>query len=302
MKSTLRSSLAVLCALGSVSAYALQPLNTDDTGTQGAGGNQLELSVDSTRLRESGQFGRSGRDRTTETAVTYTRGITETLDVSLGVPYLRNRPGLKDPGTGEHDKSTSGMGNTSISAKWRFFDNEASGTSLAIAPEILIPVSSSRQKDDLGAGRVSGGVALLLTQEVPFGAVHVNLGVGKERMRSLKNVENPGDRQSAQSNRSTSFSVAPVWEVTETFQLALDVGVERVKEGKVRYEDGLGGEDMTRSLSRTGRFVGLGAIWTPHKDVDLALGYFRSKMNGSNSHAVATEKEDSIRAGVTFRF
>ena len=126
MKSTLRSSLAVLCALGSVSAYALQPLNTDDTGTQGAGGNQLELSVDSTRLRESGQFGRSGRDRTTETAVTYTRGITETLDVSLGVPYLRNRPGLKDPGTGEHDKSTSGMGNTSISAKWRFFDNEAS--------------------------------------------------------------------------------------------------------------------------------------------------------------------------------
>ena len=51
MKSTLRSSLAVLCALGSVSAYALQPLNTDDTGTQGAGGNQLELSVDRARVR-----------------------------------------------------------------------------------------------------------------------------------------------------------------------------------------------------------------------------------------------------------
>ena len=297
MKSMLRMSLATLCALGSVSAYALQPLNTDDTGTQGAGGNQLELSVDSMRVRESGTDARRGRDRNTETVVTYTRGLTETLDLSFGAPYLRNRPGLKDD-MGNHDKNTSGRGNASISAKWRFFDNEASGTSLAIAPEILIPVSKSRQEDGLGAGRVSGGLSLLLSQDAPFGAVHVNLGVGKERMRKLSDIDGAGTSQSATSARTTGISVAPVWEVSETFQLAADVGLEWEKSSKVKIFAADGSlVDETRSDTTRSRFAGLGAIWTPHKDVDLAFGYYRTKNN-----AKPKETEDSLRAGVTFRF
>lgn len=114
------------------SAWALQPLITDDTG-QGAGGNQLEVV-----LQPRSHTGRR-RDlkRVHTVPVVYTYGLSDSVDIYASVAWSRIRV------TGD-----DGLGNTVFGGKWRFFENEESGTSLAIKPELAIPVSSSRERDD----------------------------------------------------------------------------------------------------------------------------------------------------------
>ena len=47
-------------------------------------------------------------------------------------------------------QAQSGGGNPSFGAKWRFYENEASGSSLAVKPEVVFPVSAGRENSGLG--------------------------------------------------------------------------------------------------------------------------------------------------------
>ena len=250
---------AGLLAIFAVSAHALQPLVTDDTGTQGAGANQIEFSWNEERARTNGET-----ERTSSSPVVYTRGVTETVDLYFGLAPQRIR---------SSSATASGMGNTAIGAKWRFFENEESGTSLAVKPEVLLPVSSTRENDGLGAGKTSGHLTFILSQDVPFGAVHLNAGVGRERFK---------DRESNPDATIWRVSVAPVWEVSEQWKLAFDTGVESAEAGG----------DRVRTA-----FVEFGAIYSPSKDVDLALGVIRSRDNDAPKTRV-----DVVNAGLTWRF
>ena len=250
---------AGLLALATGAAHALQPLITDDTGTQGSGGNQLELSVARERATAGGES-----EHTQTVPVVYTRGVADALDVYLGVAQQRIRSG---------GATVSGMNNPVLGAKWRFFENEESGTSLALKPEVLLPVSSARERDGLGAGKTSGNLTFILSQDVPFGAVHFNAGLGRERFK---------DSVATPDASIWRASLAPVWNVSEQWKLALDSGVESVKAGGARV--------------RT-TFVELGAIYSPHKDLDLALGVIRSRDNDTPK-----TRADSVSAGVTWRF
>jgi hypothetical protein len=58
-------------------AYAAHPLVTEDTGTQGIGGNQVEVNTD--WLKDEGVKSRTS-------TVTLTRGIQENLDVFFKHP------------------------------------------------------------------------------------------------------------------------------------------------------------------------------------------------------------------------
>lgn len=151
---------------------AMQPLITGDTGTQGTGGNQIEFSYNHDRTRTSGEI-----SRVDTVPLVYTRGLSETLDMFAGLSYSQIR--VSSPAG-----TASGCGNPSVGAKWRFFEDSESKTSLAIKPEVLFPVSSNRENAGLGDGRTSGNLTLILTQEVPFGAIHVNAGVGRDRFRN----------------------------------------------------------------------------------------------------------------------
>lgn len=253
--------LATILAACSGGALAFQPLITDDTGTQGAGGNQLEASYNRDRTRAGGET-----VRTSTVPVVYTYGVTETLDVFAGVSRVRIRSSVEGG-------NASGFGNSSVGAKWRFYENESSGTSLALKPEILVPVNSQRENEGLGTGKTSGNLTLILTQEVPFGAVHVNAGLGRNRFRNTEDNPNTTYRR---------FSVAPVWDVTEGWKLALDVGTESAR------ADG----HTVRS-----KFSEVGAIYSPNKDLDLALGFIRTTDN-DNPKA----KTNSVTAGLTWRF
>ena len=72
----------------SLSASAFQPLITDDTGTQGADGNQLEFSFNEDRSRMDGNT-----DRSRAFPVVYTRGLADSFDVFAGFSYIRIRSG-----------------------------------------------------------------------------------------------------------------------------------------------------------------------------------------------------------------
>ena len=260
---TIKRSISTfgLLALASFSltAHALQPLITDDTGTPGAGGNQVEMSWMQDRAKAEGET-----QRASTLPFVYTRGVTESIDLFAGVSYVRLRGDAA---------SRSGAGNPSLGAKWRFYENEERGTSFAVKPELLLPVSSTRERDGLGAGKTSGNLTFIVSQEMPFGAVHLNAGVGRERF----------DDRSANSDATVQrFSLAPVWDVSEQWKLALDVGLESVHAG---------GERARSS------FVEFGAVFSPDKNLDLAFGVLRTTDNDSPK-----TRTDSVTAGLTWRF
>ena len=244
---------------GSVQAF--QPLITDDTGTQGDGGHQLELSLTRDRAKTAEES-----ERTRTMAGTYTYGLNETIDLFAGMSHARI-----DARSSDH--RTSGFGNPVVGVKWRFFEEETTGSSLALKPEIVLPVSASRERDGLGSGKTSGNLTLIFTQEVSFGAVHVNAGLGRERFR---------DSDASPTTNYRRFSVAPVWDVSEQWKLALDLGLESAR------ADG----DTTRT-----RFVELGAIYAANKNLDFAFGAVRSIDNASPKTTT-----HSLTAGVTWRF
>ncbi len=253
--------VALMAFLGfSVPASAFQPLVTDDTGTQGSGGNQLEFSLSADRAEVA-----AGTERLHTLPVVYTRGLGETLDVFAGISYARSRSDTSGD-------DTSGAGNPSFGAKWRFYENAPGKTSLALKPEIFLPVSASGENAGLGRGKTSAYLTLILTREVPFGAVHLNAGVGRERYRDASN--NP-DTAVART------SIAPVWNLSGQWKLALDLGTESVHAAGARVRSG---------------FVEVGAIYSPHKDLDFAFGIVRASDNdtpGTTRHTAT--------AGVTWR-
>ena len=130
-------SLGCMTLLPAV-ASAFQPLVTDDTGTQGAKGNQVEAAYNRTVDKVSGT-----KAVTQEVPLVFTRGFTDALDLYAGVGYQRIEPPA--PGTEER-----GWGNPAVGAKWRFYENEASKLSFALKPEVQFPVSDSREAQGLG--------------------------------------------------------------------------------------------------------------------------------------------------------
>ena len=225
-------------------AAALQPLVTDDTETQGAGGNQVEMSFDRERVRSPGE-------RTTLHAATivYTRGLTETLDGYLEASRVRVRTNGADD---------SGAGNPALGVKWRFWENEADKLSLALRPEVQFGMSRSSERQGLASARTAYAATLILSKAMSFGAVHANLAAMRADYALAENRD---------ANRRMLYrlSVAPVVTLSPTWKAALDVGLttnpERARRARMGY-------------------VELGAICSLRDDLELALGVIRAIGDG----------------------
>jgi len=241
-------------------ASAFQPLVTDDTGTQSTGGNQLESSY--SRFVEKEPDIRA----TLETLpITYTRGLTDTLDVHAGVTYARFQ--LTD------EPEARGAGIPSIGLKWRFYESESGRLSLAAKPEIRRAFSSGAEDRGLGNGPLNGGIALLLSQETGFGAVHTNLSVNTFRFALEENRELHRDIL-------WRLSIAPVFDLAPYWKVALDAGLIT---------------NPHKAEKATMGYVEIGAIYSPRKDLDFALGLISDVFHAGHSVYAAT-------AGVTWRF
>ena len=233
------TALGTLGAALALTAGAFQPLITDDPGTQGLGGNQLELALNQIRSSAGGLT-----ERTNGLPLVYTRGVAETVDLYAGASYLWLHTG---------NARTHGASNPAVGAKWRFLDPTDAGTSAAVKAEFLLPVSRHAERSGLGSSALGGNLSLILGQELPFGTLLVNLAAGRRRRSDT-----------AADALPVRLSAAPVWQVAAGWKLALDVGSEVVKsEGR---------------MQRT-RFAELGSIWSPHDDLDLSLGLLKSADN-----------------------
>jgi hypothetical protein len=245
----------MLALIQPLDSWAMQPLITEDASTQGSEKHQIEWSLASER---------QGSGRTRKAAMTYTLGLTGVLDAFVSTARLRNEgPAL----------SAQGWAPWSLGAKWRFLELESVGTSLALIPMMRLPVSSLREQQGWGTGRLSGELALVVSREMPWGEVHFNLASGRERYR-------PGIGQADQT--ACSLSVAPVWRLDQDWTLAADLGVEQTRsvDGKART-----------------RWVEWGVVRSLGPDNELALGMTRSahlQGQGTSSR--------TLTAGWTWRF
>jgi opacity protein-like surface antigen len=205
MKRLVLSIMGVL--MMTTAAFAGHPLVTDDTGTQGRGKGQVETAL--SVYGDKNKIDEVTTDKTEggETSVGVTVGLTEKLDIVLGVPYSWYTQDQNDTRIARE----TGLGDIAFDAKWRFFEKD--GWSLAFKPGITLP--SGNEDKGLGAGRTAYRMFLVGTKELEPFAVHVNAGY-------IINENNADEHKDI-----WHASVACEFEVIKDLKLLANVGMQR---------------------------------------------------------------------------
>jgi hypothetical protein len=189
-------------------AFALHPLITDDTGTQGKGGVEVEMgfehdhddfrwidsnpeSILSSTLTGQSSFGNVlSRDDINIGTLTVAYGIIDNLDVIIGLPYFHvktkeRRLYYTGPMQGLTYKSTStssGLSDVNTEFKWKFYEYKV--ISLALKPGVIFPVGDSYR--GLGAGRFGGYAYFISTVDLTPVLIHLNLGYIRNQTNHLE--------------------------------------------------------------------------------------------------------------------
>ncbi len=187
-------------------SWAAHPLITDDTGTQGKGKFQLELTGQYDRDKED-VGGVSVKATGAEAAATLSYGIVENVDLVLSLPYLWGRE--KEDGSVVYKED--GIGDAGLEVKWQLF--EKNGFSMALKPGISFPTGD--EDKGLGTGKIGGQVFLIASQDVEPFAFHANLGY-------IRNENEADEREDI-----WHASLAATCEVVKDLQLVANIGIER---------------------------------------------------------------------------
>ena len=180
-----RSAALLAVLLLSRGAYGAHPLNTEDTGTQGSGGWQLELNGE--RNRDEGVRGAQALS-----VLSY--GIAENADLQVGVPW-------QDLG------DVRGMGDALAAVKWRFW--EQGPYSLGIRAGFLFPTGDEQR--GLGNGKTNFAALLIGSYEGERWLVHAHAGY-RDNRNTLGNRRNVAE-----------ISAAVLYKLTERIRPLLDV-------------------------------------------------------------------------------
>jgi opacity protein-like surface antigen len=227
------------------SAFAAHPLITDDAGTQGKGKFEFELN---------GQYGydKGGGtvQHTTPTATSLTYGATDSIDVSIGIPY--QFIWTKNSGTTSHH---DGVSDVSFSVKWRF--HEKDGLSLVLKPGLTFPTGDKDKQ--LGTGKITYSLFFIATKEMRPWAFHLNLGyIGNE---------NKLDQRLALWHAS----LASEYEVTKNLKAVANIGIQR---------------NTDKASSSDPAFLLGGLIYSITENVDIDAGYKYGLTKPEVDHAV----------------
>lgn len=154
--------LALACLLLSPAAQAAHPLITEDTGTQGQGRFQLELTTEHGYNDEdyAAEHGRS-------MAATLSWGTLENLDVIMTLPYQR----VSSDASGDIE-THSGRSDIGLDLKWRFFEKD--DLSMALKPGVAFPTGD--ETVGLGAGKSAYSLYLVTSYEPKPWALHLHIG------------------------------------------------------------------------------------------------------------------------------
>jgi len=262
--------LSVL-AVAPAGVRAAPPYITDDTGTQGRGNWQLELTGEyihhDRTANVDGALVNQVRDVTAfSPALTY--GVTETVDIVLAPAYVRDR--ITENGTVVQD--AEGLSDSVMELKWRFYERD--GLSFAVKPALILPTGDENR--GLGTGSVSWGVNGIVTYDSGPLSWFANL------VYTEANFERPEDQQT-NHRHLWRLSGALSYRVREKLRLAAEIGI-RTNPAK----------DDPFLPGNNGHFAMLGFIYSPSDKVDIALG-FRKNVNQG-------EEDSAFPIGVTFRW
>jgi len=199
-------SLAFIAAMAAQPVFAAHPLITDDTGTQGTGKVQVEITGEYSWDREK-IAGVTEKVRGGNVGATVTVGVHERVDLVAAVPF----EWFSSYEDGARIARESGIGDASFDIKWRFFEQD--GWSLAVKPGVTLP--SGDDERGLGAGRVGYRVFLIGTKELAPWAFHANVGY-------IRNDNTGGDEKNI-----WHVSAAAEFEVVKDLKIVGNVGIER---------------------------------------------------------------------------
>ena len=268
----MRSSFAfAFLLLPPALAWAAPPFITDDTGTQGKGNWQLELQYEYDRNDATGDAGAGpvnqvSKSSTFSPVVTY--GVLESVDIAVGLNYLKERV----TENGAVTESPSGMGDSTIEVKWRFY--EARGVSFAIKPSVLL--ATGDENKGLGNGKTSWGVNFISTYDAKPWQINGNVAYSHARYKLAQDdAENQSD----------------LWRVSGGVAYSARDDLRLVGEAGVRTNPA---KDDPFLPGHTGRFAMLGLIYSPDDKIDLAVGY-RKGLNDA-------EPDWALLLGATFRW
>jgi Putative MetA-pathway of phenol degradation len=181
-------------------SYAVIPLITDDTGTQGKGNFQLELFGEYAHDKQEGV---TNKESTFSATLTY--GIADPVDIILTIPYQSWRSD-----DSAFETSESGFSDLAIETKWRFYEKE--GLSFALKPGFTIPTGD--YKKDLGNGKMTYYLYFITSKELNPWSFHLNLAY-------IRNETKEDDRKDI-----WHASFASTVEVIKNLKLVGDIGIE----------------------------------------------------------------------------
>jgi hypothetical protein len=181
--------------------FAQLPLITDNTGTQGKGKGQLEIS-------NGVGFHNEHRciENSSEISPVFTYGINDKIDIVLCYPFLYSTTTADSSIT-----KMAGFSDLSLELKYRFYKGEH--LSFAVKPGISFPTGS--YNEGLGSGRLSGTLFFITSLELPTVCFNGNLGY-------LRNENRCGD---ALNIWHASLDIDK--KLSKEFHFVLNTGIEK---------------------------------------------------------------------------
>lgn len=151
------------------------PMVSDDTGTPGNGNWEINVVLAGDISKDSKAFELPLID------INY--GIGDRLQLKYEVPYVVTCNARLDKNGDRTTEQASGFSSSNVGVKYRFYDNDRSGLSLAVYPQVEFRTPGSKLEGEPDEGS-EGGVAeegatcalpILLTKEFQHASITANL-------------------------------------------------------------------------------------------------------------------------------
>jgi hypothetical protein len=185
-----RSAAIFLLLFFSRDVYSAHPLLTEDTGTQGKGGWQLEVNGE--RQKDPQPSSEEAPVlRAVQSGTTLSYGVTETVDFKVDLPYVRHE----------------GILDIAVGFKWRFYEDGP----LSFGTQLGVFLPTGDEQKGLGAGKTNAGAAGIVSWQGERWEFHSHAG-----LRTNQNVI-------GQRDWLGHLSAAALYRLWQPFRVLLDV-------------------------------------------------------------------------------
>ncbi len=221
---------AIALAVAAPSSFAAHPLQTEDTGTQGTGNLEIENGF---------QHASAAGAALTTYQPQLSVGLATTVDAIVQPSF--------DWQHGAGQRSVSGLGDTNVDAKWRFWGSDP----LSLAVRGGVELATNQHGFGLTKGTTSEHGLIALTWDRSPTTVHANVGLSY----FPRGAASPARRVIA------GVSAALMQQINEKLILTVDSSFAQ--------------DPRPRKSNWPGNAL-VGAIWTARPGLDLDLGWQRS--------------------------